>query len=305
MHNQPATPKRVLDFRLHTTKQTALEETLENFKIWLEGMMTEPNQAKLIGLAVNLITAIAILVIGFWVVKRLVKFIGKQMEKDRVDTTIINFAKSLVETGLKILIVLVAAAQIGIEATGFVAILGAVAFAIGFALQGTLSHFASGVMLLFFRPYKVGDLVTIAGGQTGTVEELAIFNTILKTLDNKKIIVPNGMVAANIITNISGQGMIGVELTYGIGYNDSIDAAREAILAVGKECPWILDDPAQGVVVASHGDSSVNLATRPFCKSEHYWDTFFYMQENVKKEFDKRGISIPFPQTDVHLHKVE
>ena len=281
-----------------------MEQTLENFKEWLESMMTEPNQAKLIEAAVNLLTAIAIIVIGFWVVKRLIKFIGKAMEKDKVDDTIITFAKSLVSTGLKILIVLVAAAQIGIEATGFVAILGALAFAIGFALQGTLSHFASGVMLLFFRPYKVGDLVTIGGGNTGTVVELGIFNTLLATLDNKRIIVPNGTVADNIITNISGQGTIGVELTYGIGYNDSIDKAREVILAVGKECPWILDSPAQGVVVASHGDSSVNLATRPFCESAHYWDTYFYMQENVKKAFDREGISIPFPQTDVHLHKV-
>ena len=281
-----------------------MEQTLENFKEWLESMMTEPNQAKLIEAAVNLLTAIAIIVIGFWVVKRLIKFIGKAMEKDKVDDTIITFAKSLVSTGLKILIVLVAAAQIGIEATGFVAILGALAFAIGFALQGTLSHFASGVMLLFFRPYKVGDLVTIGGGNTGTVVELGIFNTLLATLDNKRIIVPNGTVADNIITNISGQGTIGVELTYGIGYNDSIDKAREVILAVGKECPWILDSPAQGVVVASHGDSSVNLATRPFCESAHYWDTYFYMQENVKKAFDREGISIPFPQTDVHLHKI-
>ncbi len=109
---------------------------------------------------------------------------------------------------------------------------------------------------------------------------------------------------SNIITNITGQGIIGVELTYGIGYNDSIDKAREVILAVGKECPWILDDPEQFVVVAEHGDSSVNLNSRPFCNSEHYWDTLFYMQEHVKKEFDKAGISIPFPQRDVHMHNV-
>lgn len=248
--------------------------------------------------------AILILVIGFWVANRLTKVFGKQLERNKVDSTIIKFAKSLVSTGLKILIVLVAVAQIGIEATGFIAVLGALTFAIGFALQGTLSHFAAGVMLLFFRPYDVGDLVNIGGGQTGTVTELGIFNTVLATLDNKRVIIPNGTVSSNIITNISGQGTIGVELTYGIGYNDSIDKAREVILSVGKECPWILTEPGQTVVVASHGDSSVNLATRPFCKSEHYWDTFFYMQENVKKAFDREGVSIPFPQTDVHLHKV-
>ena len=248
--------------------------------------------------------ALLILVIGFYVANRLVKLIANRMNHQKVDPTVTNFAQSIVGTGLKILIVLVAVGQVGVEATSFVAIIGALAFAMGLALQGTLGHFASGVMLLFFRPYKVGDLVTIGSGQTGTVMALQIFNTVLATLDNKRIIVPNGQVTSNVITNISGQGTIGVELTYGIGYNDSIDQAREVILAVGKECPWILDNPAQGVVVASHGDSSVNLATRPFCKSEHYWDTFFYMQEHVKKAFDEAGISIPFPQTDVHLHKV-
>ncbi|MEL7159315.1 MAG: mechanosensitive ion channel domain-containing protein [Bacteroidota bacterium] len=253
----------------------------------------------------NIITALLVLIIGFWIANRIASFVNKRLAKSGMDATVQPFIKSMIGTGLKLLVVLAAAGMVGVETTSFIAIISALAFAIGLALQGTLGHFASGVLLLFFRPYKVGDLVTLGGGQTGTVEELAIFNTVLKTLDNKKIIVPNGTVTSNIITNISGQGMIGVELTYGIGYNDSIDKAREVILAVGKECPWILDDPAQGVVVASHGDSSVNLATRPFCKSEHYWDTFFYMQENVKKAFDREGISIPFPQTDVHLHKVE
>lgn len=276
---------------------------MENLETWLEELMTPENQSAMVGYAVNILIALAIIIIGFWIANRLVRAIGRQMEIGKVDSTIINFAKSMVGTGLKILVVLVAAGQVGIEATSFVAILAAMGFAIGLALQGTLGHFASGVLLLFFRPYKVGDLVTVAGGQTGTVVELGIFNTILATLDNKRVIVPNGTVSSNIITNISGQGTIGVELTYGIGYNDSIDKAREVILAVGKECPWILDEPKQGVVVAEHGESSVNLATRPFCKSEHYWDTFFYMQENVKKAFDREGVSIPFPQRDVHLIK--
>lgn len=252
----------------------------------------------------NIISALAILVIGFWVANRIAGFINKRLAKSGMDDTVQPFIKSLVGTGLKLLVVLAAAGMVGIETTSFIAILSALVFAIGLALQGSLGHFASGVLLLFFRPFKVGDLVTIGGGETGTVTELAIFNTSLQTLDNKKIIVPNGTVTSNVITNISGQGIIGVELTYGIGYNDSIDKAREVILAVGKKCPWIIEDPAQSVVVASHGDSSVNLATRPFCKSEHYWDTYFYMQENVKKAFDREGISIPFPQTDVHLHKV-
>ena len=251
--------------------------------------------------APKVVGAILTLVIGFWVVGRIVNVTRRAMERSGMDQTITPFLSSLVSVGLKVMLLLAVAGMFGIETTSFVAIFGALAFAIGMALQGSLGHFASGVLLLTFRPYKVGDLVDIGGGNVGTVEEIQVFNTILLTLDNKKIIVPNGVVTNNIITNISGQGIIGVELTYGIGYNDSIDKAREVILQVGKECPWILDEPAQAVVVAEHGDSSVNLATRPFCNSEHYWDTFFYMQENVKKAFDTAGINIPYPQMDVHV----
>ncbi|MEZ5041360.1 MAG: mechanosensitive ion channel [Saprospiraceae bacterium] len=254
--------------------------------------------------AFSVIGAILTLIIGFWVIGRITNFTEKTLGKRGVDETIRPFLVSLVNVGLKVMLLLSVAGMFGIETTSFVAIFGALAFAVGMALQGSLGHFASGVLLLVFKPYKVGDLVTIGGGQTGTVLGIQIFNTVLQTLDNKRIIVPNGVVTSNVITNISGQGIIGVELTYGISYKDSIDKAREVILKVGKECPYIIEDPAQGVVVASLGDSSVNLATRPFCKSEHYWDTFFYMQEHVKKAFDAEGVSIPFPQMDVHMNKL-
>ncbi|MEM1214235.1 MAG: mechanosensitive ion channel domain-containing protein [Bacteroidota bacterium] len=249
--------------------------------------------------------AILTLVIGFWIVGIITRSIERAMDRKGIDVTIRPFLTSIVSVGLKVMLLLAVASMFGVETTSFVAILGAMGLAVGLALQGTLGHFASGVLLLTFRPYKVGDLVTIGGGQKGTVEGIQIFNTVLKTLDNKRIIVPNGVVTSNVITNISGQGIVGVELTFGIGYNDSIDKAREIILRVGRECPYVLDDPAQGVVVASLGDSSVNLATRPFCKSEHYWVTLFYMQENVKKAFDAGGVSIPFPQMDVHLDKLD
>ncbi|MEM1119044.1 MAG: mechanosensitive ion channel domain-containing protein, partial [Bacteroidota bacterium] len=226
--------------------------------------------------------------------------VKKILNRNGVDPTVRPFLASLVSVGLKIMVLLAAAGIFGVETTSFVAIFGALAFAIGLALQGSLGHFASGVLLLTFKPYKVGDLVNIGGGNVGTVKEIQVFNTILATLDNKRIIVPNGVVTSNVMTNISGQGTIGVELTFGIGYDDDIDKAREIILRVGKECPYILDDPAQGVVVAELADSSVNLATRPFAKSADYWNTFFYMQENVKKAFDREGISIPYPQMDVH-----
>lgn len=251
----------------------------------------------------KIVGAVLTLIIGLWLANWVTKMVKKVMKKRGVDETVRPFLASLVSVGLKILVLLSVAQKFGIETTSFVAIFGALAFAIGMALQGSLGHFASGVLLLIFKPYRVGDLIEIGGGQVGAVKEIQVFNTVLETLDNKRIIVPNGVVTSNVITNISGQEKIGVELTFGIGYNDDIDKAREIILKVGKACPHILDEPAQGVVVAELGDSSVNLATRPFCKSEHYWDTFFYMQENVKKAFDAEGISIPYPQMDVHMPK--
>lgn len=250
--------------------------------------------------APKVVGAILTLIIGFWVVGLITKTLKKILIRRNVDESITPFLSSLVSVGLKVLVLLSAASMFGIETTSFIAIFSALAFAIGMALQGSLGHFASGVLILIFKPYKVGDLVEIGGGQVGAVKEIQIFNTILETLDNKRIIVPNGVVTSNVMTNISGQGTIGVELSYGIGYDDDIDLAREAILEVGRSCPYILSDPAQGVVVAEHGDSAVMLATRPFCKSEHYWDTYFFMQEEVKKAFDKKGISIPYPQMDFH-----
>jgi len=259
------------------------------------GMITE--------YAPKVIGALLTLIIGFWIIGMIVRGVKNLMNRNGVDATVQPFLGSLVSVGLKIMLLLSVAGMFGVETTSFVAIFGALAFAIGMALQGSLGHFASGVMLLTFKPYKVGDLVDIGGGNVGSVKEIGIFNTTLATLDNKRIIVPNGVVTGNVMTNISGQGEVGVELSYGIGYDDDIDKAKALILEVGKECPWILDEPKQGVVVAELGDSAVNLATRPFVKSEHYWDAYFYMQENVKKRFDKEGVSFPFPQMDVHNPK--
>ncbi len=250
--------------------------------------------------APSVIGAILTLIIGLWIIGWVTGMVDRLMAKRGVDETVRPFLKSLISVGLKIMLLLAVASKFGVETTSFVAIFGALAFAIGMALQGSLGHFASGVLLLIFKPYRVGDLVTV-GGETGTVKEIQIFNTVLATLDNKRIIVPNGVVTSNVMTNISGQGTVGVELTFGIGYGDDIDKAKNIILQVGKECPHVLDDPAQGVVVAELGDSSVNLATRPFCNSENYWDTFFYMQENVKKAFDREGINIPYPTMDVNV----
>ena len=250
--------------------------------------------------APKVLLAILTLIVGFWIIGKLTNGLKRGLNSTDMDTTLIKFMSSIASIVMKVMLLLSVASMFGVNTTSFIAILGALMVGIGMALNGSIGHAASGVMLMIFRPFKVGDLVEIGGGHTGTVESINAFNTTLATLDNKRIIIANNNVTGNTITNISGQGTVGVELTYGIGYGDSIDEARQAILDVGKSCPWILSDPAQGVVVGELADSSVNLNTRPFVKSEHYWDTYFYMIENVKKEFDKRGISIPFPQMDVH-----
>lgn len=237
--------------------------------------------------------ALLTLILGFWVIGRVSMVFRKAMEKRGMDPTIRPFLVSLVSVGLKVLLLLSVAGMFGIETTSFIAMFSALAFAVGLALQGSLGHFASGVLLLIFKPYKVGDQVTIGGGFTGTVKEIQVFNTVLVTLDNKHIIVPNGVVTAHVMTNITGQGIIGVELTFRIARGKDIDKAREIILRVGKECQNVLDSPVQAVVVDTWEDSDVRISSRPFCKSEHYWETYYYMWENVRKAFEREGVEIP------------
>jgi len=246
--------------------------------------------------------AIITYIIGSWLIKKIMKWVAPQIEKSTKDETLSKFLSSILGALLKVMLILTVVSMFGIPITSFIAILGALMVGIGMALNGSIGHIASGVMLMIFKPFKVGHLVKIGGGQTvGSVEAINAFNTVLATLDNKRVIIANGNVTSNDITNISGQGIVGVELTFGIAYSADIDKARKVILEVGSQCEHIIDIPAQGVVVANWGDSSVDLATRPFCNSEHYWDVMFYMQENVKKAFDANGINIPFPNMEVHM----
>jgi len=254
-----------------------------------------------IAYAPRILMAILTLIIGFWIIGKIVGMLSRALERNGMELSLVRFLSSIASVGMKVMVLLSVAGMFGVNTTSFVAIIGALMVGVGMAMNGSLGHLASGIMIMIFKPFKVGDVVIIGGGHRGKVEAINAFNTTLETLDNKRIIVANGNVTGDTITNISGQGTVGVELTFGIGYGDDIDKAREIILRVGKSSPHILDTPAQGVVVAELADSSVNLATRPFCKSEHYWDVYFYMQENVKKTFDKEGIGIPFPQMDVHM----
>lgn len=265
--------------------------------------ITEQGIEMVVNYAPKAIMAIVTLIVGFWIIKKLMRILDKSLAKNGMDLSLSKFLSSILSAGLKVMLLLSVAAMFGVNTTSFVAILGGLMIGVGMALNGSLGQVASGVMLMIFKPFKVGDLVDIGGGNVGSVNAINAFNTELATLDNKKIFVSNSNVTGNTITNISGQGTVGVELTFGIGYNGSIDKAREIILQVGKDCPYILDTPAQGVVVANLGDSSVDLATRPFCNSEHYWDVKFYMTEHVKKAFDAQGVGIPYPTMDLNVVK--
>lgn len=245
--------------------------------------------------------AVVVILLGFWVANRLARLLGRTLAKREVDATVIPFLTSLIAVVFKALILLSAAAMFGVNVTSFVAIFSALTLAIGLALQGNLSHFASGLLLLTIRPYKVGDIVT-AGGVTGKVEAIQIFHTIISTPDNQRHIVPNGKVTGDVITNLSGQGTRGVELNVGIAYGDDIQRAREIMLGVINAHPNLLPEPAPTVLVTALGDSAVNLFSRPFVLSQNWWLTRADLTEQIKVALDEGGITIPFPQREVWMN---
>jgi small conductance mechanosensitive channel len=250
----------------------------------------------------KLLLAIVTLIIGLWIIKHFVKIADKGMAKGKTDATLAPFIKSLISTILKILLFLSVASMVGIETTSFIAIFSVATLAIGLALQGSLSNFAGGVLLLIFKPYKIGDLIE-AQGHLGVVKHIQIFNTILLNPQNKTIIVPNGAVAGNSIINYTAEGMLRVDLTAGISYDSDIRKAKAVLMKVLENNPKVLKDPAPFVGVSELGDSSVNFAVRPWATTDNYWDVFFGINEEIKYALDEAGITIPFPQMDVHMEK--
>ncbi len=236
--------------------------------------------------------ALLTLFIGFWIIGRITQVTHLGFQKRNFDPTVERFLTSVINVGLKVMLLLSVAGMFGIETTSFIAIFTALAFAVGTALSGSLGHFASGVMILTFRPYKVGDLVTVAG-QTGHVDEIQMFNTVLLTDDNKKISVPNGVVTSNVITNISGQGEIRVDMDYSVGVAADFAQVREAVILVNSQCPTVLKNKPVDVYINGMTPGSTKLVVRPWCKSDQYWDTYFYFQENVRKAFAEKGIPGP------------
>ncbi len=274
----------------------AVTATAEEAPHWLE-------TAQAIGLeyGMKILGALVVLVIGMWVAKMIKKGVVKLMEKRNVDSTLVSFVASLLHVALQIFVIIAALAKLDINTTSFIAVLGAAGLAIGLAMQGSLSNFASGVLMIIFRPFTVGDFVEV-NATKGAVVEISIFTTILNSIDNKRIIVPNSNVMSANITNYSVNDTRRVDLSAGISYSDDIDKARTAIQAVLAEVEGILESPAPDIFVSEMADSSVNFAVRPWCKPADYWAVYFGVTEAIKKKFDAEGITIPFPQQDVHLY---
>lgn len=252
----------------------------------------------------KIVGAIFILILGRVMIGFIIRALKRLMERGGTDKTLAKFLLTLTKAGLLVFIIIAAIGTLGVQTASFVAVIGAAGLAVGFALQGSLANFASGVMLIVFRPFKVGDYVE-AGGSAGAVEEVHIFNTILKSPDNRKIIIPNSHVTGGSITNYSAKETRRVDMVFGIGYDDDIKKAKETLEEIVNADPRVLKDPAPTIALSELGDSSVNFVVRPWVKTADYWAVYFDMHEKVKLTFDQKSISIPFPQRDVHLFQAE
>lgn len=247
----------------------------------------------------SILKFVAVILIGFWVVGMIMKLVERSLSKSDVDASLRSFLKSIVGTLLKVLVIITALSQLGVEMTSFVAILGAAGLAVGMALSGTLQNFAGGVLLLLLKPFKVGDIIQ-AQGHTGKVTDIQVFMTTLTTPDNKIILLPNGPLANNDVVNFSTLPIRRVDIPMGIGYGDDIEAARKVLLKVLTDHPMVLQSPAPTVVVTAHGESSVDLSVRPYCNSSDYLAVYSSVLENGKYALDAAGIDIPYPQRVVH-----
>jgi small conductance mechanosensitive channel len=247
--------------------------------------------------------AVAILAVGWFVARLFTNAVRKALERAHVDVTLARFLGNLAQMLAMTFVIVAAISKLGVETASFVAVLGAAGFAVGFALQGSLSNFAAGVMIMFFRPFKAGDMVD-AGGTSGVVDEVGIFSTVVLTPDNKRVIVANSAITGNNITNYSAMPTRRVDLEFGVGYGDDLKRAKQLILDVLARDARVLKQPAPVVAVGKLGDSSVSILCRPWVATADYWAVSWDTLENVKRAFDENGVTIPFPQRDVHLHQV-
>jgi small conductance mechanosensitive channel len=249
--------------------------------------------------SIKIVGALLIFIIGKWLARKIADLFSRLMAKNNVDVAVIGFVTNLSYYALLVVVIIAALGNLGVNTTSFLAIVGAAGLAVGLALKDSLSNFAAGVMLIMFRPFTVGDVVSTAG-VTAKVEKITIFNTLFCTPDNQLVIVPNNKIISDIITNINAKDTRRIDLVVGISYSDDMAQTKEILEGLAKEDSRILEDPAVTIAVAELADSSVNLVFRPWVKTEDYWAVKFDLTEKIKTS-DEAGISIPFPQQDVHL----
>ncbi|WP_394172838.1 mechanosensitive ion channel family protein [Thalassotalea litorea] len=257
----------------------------------------------LIDFAISFVIALIVLRITLWVANAIVRFLGRAMERREVEVTLKKFLEDIISTVLKVICIIIFASMVGIETTSLIALLGAAGLAVGLALQGSLANFAGGILILMYRPFRAGDFIN-AQGQSGTVDEIQIFNTVLKTPDNKRIFIPNGLLSNGSLVNFSSEDTRRVDFVVGISYDDSISKAKQVINDLLDKDERLLKEPERTVVVGAHGASSIDLYVRVWVNSGDYWDVYFEFMENIKLAFDENGLSIPYPQQDVHVHQV-
>ena len=248
----------------------------------------------------QVVAALVILVVGRWLAKLISMLVAKAMRRANVDKILISFAQNLCYIALLVFVVIAAISKLGINTASFAVVVGAAGLAVGFALQGSLANFAAGVMLIIFKPFKVGDFVEVAA-KKGTVKEIQIFNTILSSPDNVRVIIPNAQVTGSHIENYTVNGTRRVDMVVGVSYDDDLKKARQVIENVLASDDRILAEPATTIAVSELGESSVNFVVRPWVKTADYWDVYFNITENVKLALDKNGITIPYPQQDIHM----
>jgi small conductance mechanosensitive channel len=252
--------------------------------------------------SINIIMALAIFFIGRFIAKMLVKVLRAVLTKSKMDEMLIDFVASIANAILVLFVIIAAIDQLGVDTTSLIALVGAAGLAVGLAMQNSLQNFAAGVMLIVFRPFKNGDFIEAAGA-TGVVEAISIFTTVMRTGDNREIIIPNGAIYDGTIVNYSARDTRRIDMVFGIGYNDDIKKAKDIMREIIAADERILKDPEPLIAVAELADSSVNFNVRPWVNSSDYWTVLFDVTEKVKLAFDENGISIPFPQMDVHMDK--
>ncbi len=250
----------------------------------------------------KLLMAVLVWFIGSWIIKKVLKIVDVAMTKKKVEVTLHQFLISIFNITLKAVLVIIFASMVGVETASLIAMLGAAGLAVGLALQGSLANFAGGILILFFKPFKAGDVIE-AQGYVGTVDEIQIFNTIIRTLDNQRVIIPNGLLSNGCVKNLFVEPTRRVDMTFGISYNDDLIKAKAILKEICDQDERILKAPEVDIFIAEHADSSVNILVRPWVSSEHYWPVYFATIEAVKLAFDQQGITIPYPQRDVHIHQ--